>query len=82
MPKVCDCLGLAMVCCMPCTPIPITVSTVGQWIMPRPHVKIKQRVLKGGSHMIKLNGGAGGPEPFEFKGGVLGHVDIKDWIGG
>ena len=32
--------------------------------------------------MIKLKGGAEGPEPFEFKGGVLGHVDIKDWIGG
>ena len=46
-----------------------------------PHGKIKQRVLKGGSHMIKLKGGAEGPEPFEFKGGVLGHVDIKEWIG-
>ena len=41
VPKVCDCLGLALVCCMSWTPIPITVATVWQWIMPRPHVKIK-----------------------------------------
>ena len=27
VPIVCDCLGLAMVCCMSRTPIPITVST-------------------------------------------------------
>ena len=50
-------------------------------VVPRPHIKIKQRDLKGGSHMIKMKGGAEGPEPFEFKGGVLGHVDIKEWIG-
>ena len=50
-------------------------------VVHRPHVEIKQRVLKGGSHMIKLKGGAEGAEPFEFKGGVLGHVDIKEWIG-
>ena len=31
--------------------------------------------------MIKLKGGAEGPEPFEFEEGVLGHVDIKKWIG-
>ena len=49
-------------------------------VMPRPHVKIKERDLKGGSHMIKLKGGAEGPESFEFKGGVLGNVDIKGWI--
>ena len=36
LPKACDCLGLAMVCCMSWTPIPITVSTVWQWIEPRP----------------------------------------------
>ena len=66
MPEVCDCLGLALVCCMSWTPIPITVSTVC------PHVKIRQRDLKGESHMFKLNEGAEGREPFQFKGGVRG----------
>ena len=41
-------------------------------VMPRPYVKIKQRDLKGESHMFKLNEGAEGREPFEFKGGVRG----------
>ena len=82
MPKVCDCLGLALVCCMSWTPIPITVSTVWQWIMPRLHAKIKQRDLKGESHMFKLKEGAEGREPFQFRGVFVGHVDIKDWIGG
>ena len=41
-------------------------------VMPRPHVKIKQRDLKGESHMFKLKEGAEGQEPFEFKGGVRG----------
>ena len=50
-------------------------------VMPHPHVKIKQRVLGGESHMFKVKEGAEGREPFEFKGGVLGHVDIKGWIG-
>ena len=41
-------------------------------VMPHPHVKIKQRDLKGESHMFKLKEGAEGREPFEFKGGVRG----------
>ena len=40
--------------------------------MPRPHVKIKQRDLKGESHMFKLKEGAEGRETFQFKGGVRG----------
>ena len=31
--------------------------------------------------MSKLKEGAEGREPFQFKGGVLGHVDNKEWIG-
>ena len=41
-------------------------------VMPHPHVKIKQRDLKGESHMFKLKKGAEGQEPFELKGGVRG----------
>ena len=37
-----------------------------------PHVKIKQRDLKGESHMFKLKEGAEGREPFQFKGGLSG----------
>ena len=39
-------------------------------VMPRPHVKIRQRDLKGESHMFELKEGAEGREPFEFERGV------------
>ena len=66
MPKVCDCLGLAMVCCMSWTPIPITVSTVRQWLCLAPMLKLSRG---SESHMFKLKEGAEGRESFEFKGG-------------
>ena len=39
-------------------------------VMPRPYVKIKQRDLKGESHMFELKEGAEKREPFEFERGV------------
>ena len=60
----------------PCTHHRIYSVTV---VMPRPHVKIRQRDLKGESqkkglrdmsHLSLLKEGAEGREPFGFEGGV------------
>ena len=47
-------------------------------------LKFKQRDLKDESHMFKLKEGAEGREPLfmSLRNVFVGHVAIKDWIGG
>ena len=81
VPKVCDCLGLAMVCCMSWTPTPITVSTVWQWIMPRPMLKLSRGIWRVRAICSSWRKGLGDESHFSLREVFAGHVDIKDWIG-
>ena len=66
---VCDCLRLAMVCCMLSTPIPIAVSTVWQWLCPTPMLKLGTGIWRARA-MFELKEGAEGRQPFKVEGGV------------